>query len=357
MTRILTLMATTSVFVLANCSTYGASDGELEPVVVDTPPPVEKIVEIVEEVEMVEAADSAMPDLSSAEILQAVLDAQPDEVKARYGARHPAETMAFFGIEPGMIVVEALPGGGWYSKILMPYLGSGGTIVGAQYPEDMWAKILPDPTPERIAARIESSANWAETAAEWGIENGPAIKNYHLTTLDESKVAVADAALFIRALHNINRADEDQSTMTASIAETFRILKPGGVVGVVQHRAPEANSDEWAVGSAGYLKQSNVVSAFEAAGFVLEEASEMNANALDMPSESDIVWRLPPVLGRYEEGTPEYDAMVAIGESDRMTLKFRKPAAESVEITAETIVEKTMDDAVKAVEDAVSDAS
>ena len=356
MTRIMTLLASASVLALSGCQ-YLGSDAELEPAVADTPPPVEKVVEDVIEIETVETVKTPMPELSNADALQAVLDAQPDEVKARYGARHPAETMAFFGIEPGMTVVEVLPGGGWYSKILMPYLGSGGTLVGAQYPADMWAKILPNPDPERVAARIESSAKWAETAAEWGIEGGPAIKNYHLTTLDDAKVDVADAALLIRALHNLNRADDDHSTMTAAIAETYRILKPGGVVGVVQHRAPDANSDEWAVGNAGYLKQGYVVSAFEAAGFVLEEASEMNANALDVPSEDDIVWRLPPTRFGSEEDTPERASVDAIGESDRMTLKFRKPAAKSVEVTVETIVEKTVEDAVEAVEDMASDAS
>jgi len=113
---------------------------------------------------------------------------------------------------------------------------------------------------------------------------------------------------------------------TATIEETFNTVKPGGVVGVVQHRGPEGNSDGWANGDAGYLKQSRVVEAFEAAGFVLEASSEINANPADVPSNEDVVWRLPPSTGTTEEGTPERAAMEAIGESDRMTLLFRKPA-------------------------------
>ncbi|MCF6329369.1 MAG: hypothetical protein L3J02_06180 [Henriciella sp.] len=361
MTRIFTLMATTSIFVLASCTTYGAADGELEPAVADTPPPVEKIVEIVEETEAVDATEAMMPDLSSAEILQSVLDAQSDEAKARYGARNPAETLAFFGIEPGMTVVEALPGGGWYSKILMSYLGPEGTLVGAQYPGDIWRKLRPDATEEVIAGRKEAAMNWPETVAEWGISNGPTIKNYHLTKLDESKAGLADAVLYIRALHNLNRADEDHATFKAAISESYGLLKPGGVAGVVQHRAPEANSDEWAVGSAGYLKQSYIIDAFEAAGFVLEEASEINANALDKPSEDDIVWRLPPARYGTDEDTPERAAIDAIGESDRMTLKFRKPASNDMmdammDGDMEHKMDHMKDDATEAVTEAVEDA-
>lgn len=88
------------------------------------------------------AIEAPMPEAtpSSAELLTAALDAQSEEMKARYAARNPAQTLAFFGIEPGMTVVEALPGGGWYSKILIPYLGDSGTLVGVDYALDMWPK-------------------------------------------------------------------------------------------------------------------------------------------------------------------------------------------------------------------------
>ena len=135
------------------------------------------------------------------------------------------------------------------------------------------------------------------------------------------------AVLFIRALHNLNRFSAGETDyMGDTLAETYRILKPGGIVGVVQHSAPDANNDDWANGSNGYLKTSAVVAAFEAAGFELEASSDVNANPADVPSEEDFVWRLPPTLAGTEEGTPERDANAAIGESNRMTLKFRKPA-------------------------------
>ncbi len=360
MKMMVTLLATSSLLVLGACETVqGYLDGGDEDVAISAEDETvsQPDIEAVETVETVApaiekaaepVAEKAAEPQTAAEALQAVLDAQPEDVQARYDARHPADTLALFEIEPGMIVVEALPGGGWYSKILMPYLGADGTIVGAQYPDDMWAKLFRDADPERIAARVEATAGWVDTATEWGIEDGPAIKSFQMTTAPDEKVDLVDAVLYIRALHNMNRADEDHSTFNTAIAESYRILKPGGIAGVVQHRAPEANSDEWAVGNAGYMKQSYVISSFEAAGFVLEEASEINANAADVPTEDDIVWRLPPVLGRYEEGTPEHDAVVAIGESDRMTLKFRKP-----EMAA---VEDVVEDAVEAVTEAVEDA-
>ena len=344
MTKFITVLSSVSVLALSGCAMLATDSGEREAVTVEAPPPVEKVVEVVEETVVVEEVVAP----TNAELLQAALDAQPDEVKARYDARHPAETLAFFGIEPGMSVAEALPGGGWYTKILMPYLGSAGAIAGAQYPDEMWAKIMPNPTPERIAERIERVAGWQDTAQEWAGEGGPSVKSYQMTTLADDVSEKADAVLFIRALHNMNRADEDRATLNAALAETYRILKPGGIVGVVQHRAPESNLDEWATGSFGYLKQSQVIASFEAAGFVLDGTSEINANAADIPGEGDYVWRLPPTRAIAEEGTPERAALDAIGESDRMTLKFSKPEA--------TPLEDMASDAMDAVEEAVEDA-
>lgn len=285
--------------------------------------------EVVAEVE--EAKDDAMAamedvvEMTSEAKLAAILAAQPEEVQARYGARNPSETLAFFGIEPGMVVAEALPGGGWYSKILLPYLGEEGALVGAHYPDDLWAQFgFGD---EWTATRVEGTANWPTQAAEWGIENSAKIKSYQLTQMPEKADGKLDAILFIRALHNLNRfSNEETPYMSDTLAEAYRVLKPGGVVGVVQHQAPDENSDEWANGGAGYLKKSAVIAAFEGAGFELAGSSDLNANPNDVPSEEEFVWRLPPVLTNTEEGTPERAAYEAIGESNRMTLKFRKPA-------------------------------
>ena len=113
--------------------------------------------------------------------------------------------------------------------------------------------------------------------------------------------------------------------LTEALNESHALLKPGGIVGVVQHQGPEANDDDWAQGSNGYLKKSLLIAKFEAAGFEFVKESPHNENAKDVPSNEDIVWRLPPNLGTSKDN-PELQAqMEAIGESNRMTLLFKKP--------------------------------
>lgn len=289
----------------------------------------EAVAEQVEEVadtaqEMVQEVVEDAKEMTAEVTLASVLAAQPEAVQARYGARNPAETLAFFGIEPGMTVAEALPGGGWYSKILLAYLGDEGTLIGAHYPDTLWPMF--GFGEEWAASRVEATANWPTQAAEWGVE-GAAIGSTVLTAMPEEATDQVDAVLFIRALHNLNRfTSEENDFMGETLAETYRVLKPGGIVGVVQHSGPESNSDEWATGANGYLKESAVIAAFEEAGFELAATSDINANEADVPSNEAFVWRLPPSLSGTEEGTPERAEMEAIGESNRMTLKFKKPA-------------------------------
>lgn len=318
----LSALAASSVFAFAACTS--APEGVEETAVVETEAAVAEVVETVE-VEVAEAVEEVIVEPMT---LTAILAAQPDATKARYGARRPAETLEFFGIEPGMTVVEALPGGGWYSKILIPYLGPDGQLIGAHYPDEIWPVLFGENADqERIDGFIERTNGWATGAREWYGDDGADIQQYKMTDGQAAEnPGSADAVLFIRAMHNLHRAEAELGLFTNTIEETYDLVKPGGVVGVVQHRAPEGNSDEWADGNAGYLKQSRVIEAFEAAGFVLEASSELNANAADTPSEDDVVWRLPPRTAGTEEGTPERAAVEAIGESDRMTLRFRKPA-------------------------------
>lgn len=322
----LSLLTAASVFALAACTTAPTDAPEVaEDVAAEVTEVVEtEVEEATAEVTEIAAEEAPMVEaVSSADVLASVLDAQPDETKARYDARNPAETLAFFGIEPGMTVAEALPGGGWYSKILIPYLGEEGTLIGAHYPNDLWPRF--GFGEEWSAKRVEATANWLTTAEEWGAE-GATLASTILTDMPEDASGQVDAVLFIRALHNLNRFSTDADYMDKTLAETFRVLKPGGVVGVVQHRAPEDAPAESAMGQRGYLKESDIIAKFEAAGFTLASKTSLNANAKDMPGAESIVWRLPPSLNGTEEGTPERTAMQAIGESDRMTLKFVKPA-------------------------------
>ena len=257
--------------------------------------------------------------------LAAVLADQPADIQARYQYRRPAETLAFFGIEPGMAVVEALPGGGWYSKILLPYLGEDGRLIGANYPADIY-RLFGFMTDEQVAAQETWVADWTARAEGWRGEGDAAVAAFAFGALPEELKGTADAALLIRALHNLARFEGDGGFLTTALKDIHDVLRPGGIVGVVQHEARPDMPDDWAAGDAGYLKRAFVIEAFESAGFELVETSEINANPLDQPTTDDAVWRLPPSLGTSGDDEELRAQMQAIGESHRMTLKFRKSA-------------------------------
>lgn len=266
----------------------------------------------------------ALAGAADSERLAAVLAAQPEEVQARYSWRHPQETLEFFGIAPGMTVVEALPGGGWYSKILLPYLGPQGGYIGADYAEDMYPLFGFFPE-EQLKKKATWVADFTAEATGWAGTDGPPVAAFAFGALPESMHGTADAVLFVRALHNLARFEEPGGYLTAALRDAYAVLKPGGVVGVVQHEARPDMPDAWAGGSNGYLKRDFVIGRFEQAGFEFVGASEINQNDKDQPGETDIVWRLPPTLATSGED-PELRAQLeAVGESNRMTLKFRKP--------------------------------
>jgi predicted methyltransferase len=269
-------------------------------------------------------AGPALAAAPNGERLAEVLAAQPAEVQARYEWRHPRETLEFFGVAPGMTVVEALPGGGWYTKILMPYLGADGSYVGADYALDMWPRF--GFFGEDFLKQKETwVTDFTNEAGGWAGEGGPAVAAFALGSMPDSMNGTADAVLFIRALHNLARFESEGGYLSAALQDTFDVLKPGGIVGVVQHEARPDTSDDWASGRNGYLKQQFVIDRFTAAGFEYVGSSDVNQNPADRPGEEDIVWRLPPSLSTSREN-PELKAqMEAIGESNRMTLKFRKP--------------------------------
>lgn len=261
--------------------------------------------------------------LHAAEVrsLDTVLAAQNESAQSRYEFRHPKETLEFFDIQPGMRVAEALPGGGWYSKILLSYLGEQGELVGVDYPIDLWPNFS-FATEDYLEAKQSWPTAWTNQAKSWGVLNRAEISAYTFSTFPESMNGQLDAILFIRALHNLARFSDKAPYLDDALAASYRVLKPGGIVGIVQHEARDDRSDEWADGSAGYLKKSFVIAAMEKAGFELVEESDINTNPLDQASEGDKVWRLPPSLRTADENK---EAMKAIGESHRMTLKFRKP--------------------------------
>src|SRR3990167_904327 len=257
------------------------------------------------------APAESLPD--AAALLGAALDgpARTQEDRARDEWRHPRETLQFFGVEPSMTVVEIWPGGGWYTRILAPYLKSGGGVYYA-------AQVDPAAS-DRAAAAVERFRSEFNDAAIYGEVN--------ITALGEGEIAPensADIVLTFRNVHNWMSNGKAEENFKAF----YRALKPGGVLGVVEHRANEDASD--ADAASGYVKESTVKALALAAGFEFAGASEINANPNDTKDHPFGVWTLPPV--RRSSASPgqedpafdraKYDA---IGESDRMTLKFVKP--------------------------------
>jgi predicted methyltransferase len=224
---------------------------------------------------------------------------------ARDAYRHPAETLAFFGVKPGDTVVELWPGGGWYTEILAPLTKSGG---GTLYVAAPW---------ERGLNRIkEKQAGDAATYGAVKLAEFPA-------TGAGAKVpdGSADVVLTFRNVHNWRFGGADKTA--EAFKQIFAMLKPGGTLGVVEHRLNE-DDDSAKEEKSGYMKKSSIVAFAEAAGFKLAGESEINANPTDTKDYPKGVWTLPPSLTEGETDRAKY---VAIGESDRMTLKFVKPAS------------------------------
>ncbi|MEE4144592.1 MAG: methyltransferase [Halieaceae bacterium] len=252
--------------------------------------------------------------------LRQAIEARPAQERARDGARHPAETLAFFRVAPGMTVAEALPGSGWYTNILANYLGPKGTLYGINYADRMWS-LFPSATDEWIAKRKAATGTFSSMVKGF-TDNGIRTASFTFSTVPGDVAGTVDRVLMIRALHNLTRFEEQAGTRSQALAAVRNLLKDDGLVGVVQHRAPATQSG--ADGSRGYLVEAEVIAMFEDAGFELVASSDINANPLDKPGPQDKVWRLPPSLGTSAEDPELRASMQAIGESDRMTLLFRK---------------------------------
>ena len=251
--------------------------------------------------------------------LEKIVAARSDDDKARDQWRHPVETLKFFGVKSDMTVIEALPGGGWYTRIILPYVAEKGRYIGVNYQDGMWPLILPEPTPELVARLSNWTDTFPATTAEFATPTTP-VAAYEFGAMPDDLAAEADVVLMIRALHNFNRAGGEFGA--EALAEAYAVLKPGGVLGVVQHAAPDGAEGAAADGTLGYMSRENVIAMVTAAGFELEDESGINANPADQPGEGEFVWRLPPTYGL---GDQDRDKYAAIGETNRMTLRFRKP--------------------------------
>lgn len=255
----------------------------------------------------------AQTKVMKAEIAAAVASPLRDKDKARDQYRRPAQTLEFFQVAPDMKVGEYAPGGEWYSRLLGLYLGPKGKLVGLYF----------DPTSgafnERAQQGIRDGA--AKYPADVAAASGLPAERFSAMTLEklpDAEKGTFDRILVMRMMHNLMRwniADREIKAMR-------ELLKPGGMIGIEQHRAradaPYAYSD----GSKGYLREADVIKFMEVNGFTYVGKSEANANKKDPANWEGGVWTLPPML----RGAKEEDKarLQAIGESDRMTLLFRK---------------------------------
>lgn len=232
---------------------------------------------------------------------------------ARDQYRHPAETLEFFRLSPDQTVIEYAPGGGWYTRILAPYLADYGKYIAVGFaPDDVESLDQEFRTRLRRSARTFSQ----EQSRDLGIS--PDKMPFHFANaIPDQLNGTVDTVLVIRMMHNLMRWDIAE----AEIAALRETLKPGGMLGVVQHRAKPDAPDDYADGNAGYLKQEDVIAFFKENGFELVDTSEINANPRDTADYEDGVWTLPP---SYSLGDTDRRRYTDIGESDRMTLLFRK---------------------------------
>ncbi len=235
-------------------------------------------------------------------------DHRSEKNKARDKYRNPFETLTFFGIRPDMTAVEIYPGRGWYTEILAPYLKDSGTLFAAEHPGD--------PSYAALQRSLDAFDQKIQDAPELYGE----VKRTKLTK--EGHIAPpgsADLVVTFRNVHSLMGSGTEQEAFAAM----FKALKPGGVLGVVQHRGdPNVKQDPKA--GLGYVNEDYVIELAEKAGFDLAEKAEINGNPKDTKDHPKNVWTLPPSLRLGDEDREKY---LAIGESDRMTLKFVKPTS------------------------------
>jgi predicted methyltransferase len=236
---------------------------------------------------------------------------------ARDRWRHPVETLRFFRIRPDMTIVEAWPGGGWYTAILAPYLKSGGGRLYAAHFDAASAR----PSAVRVTEAFRKA--FVEDPSRYGDITLSVLSR---TRQDIAPDASVDAVLTFRNVHNWMA----QGYADDVFRSFYRVLKPGGLLGIEEHRLPPGREQDPKAGS-GYVAEDYVIRLAADAGFELIARSQINANPRDMADHPFGVWTLPPTLrssplGRPPDPTFDHAPYLAIGESDRMTLLFRKPA-------------------------------
>jgi predicted methyltransferase len=259
------------------------------------------------------AAQHKLDSVTSAALDTAIAgEHRSEENKARDGFRRPKETLEFFGFRSDMTVVEIWPGGGWYTEILAAALKDAGKLYAAQYSVN----------PSYGYQRRYFGAFLSKLG-----ETPDLYRDVEITALDfpyELAIAPAGSADMVLTFRNAhNWVNPGYGTQAAELAfkVMFDSLKPGGVLGIVDHRWPDPATED-SDAENGYVSEDRIIALAKAAGFELAARSDMNRNPRDKHEHPQGVWTLPPSLALGEKDREKY---LEIGESDRMTLKFVKP--------------------------------
>jgi predicted methyltransferase len=232
---------------------------------------------------------------------------RPQADRARDRFRHPKETLLFFGIRPEMSVLEVWPEPGWYTDVIAPLVREKGRYYAAV--------MEPDAGSSYITGRLEAFRN--KLAAVPTLYGNAALVTFPSDGADVVPPGSVDMVVTFRNIHNWMAKD----TAAQAFATMFKALKPGGVLGVVDHRGNPANPQDPRAKS-GYVTEDYAIKLIEAQGFKLTGTSEVNANPKDTKDYEQGVWTLPPT---YRLGDKDREKYADIGESDRFTLKFEKP--------------------------------
>jgi predicted methyltransferase len=258
-----------------------------------------------------QSATTAAPKIDPA-LAVAVADPLRKEDSARDAYRKPDQTLAFFDVGPTMKVGEYAPGGGWYSRLLGIYLAPKGKLVG------LFADVSSAPAQRQEAAKA-AVAKFPGEVAEWAKQPAEKFTAFSLGAIPDGEKGTFDRILVMRALHNMLRGNVADS----EIKKMRDLLKADGMIGIEQHRAKADAPYAFTDGSKGYLREADIVKLMELHGFTFVGKSEANANPKDPANWPEGVWTLPPVLSGAKDDA-EKAKLNAIGESDRMTLLFRK---------------------------------
>lgn len=255
-------------------------------------------------------AKSAKP--ADIALASALADPRRDADRARDAFRNPAETIAFFRIKPGMTVVDYMPSSGWWTRVLVPYLGERGRYIGlnpdVRNSNDGMKRMfsgLADKFPAQVTG-------WTGVSAD-------RIGAYNTENLPGGLKGEVDRVMIMREMHNLWRTN----LMRSELFAVRDLLKDDGLLGIEQHRARASASVDYTSGGNGYMREKDVIALVEAHGFTFVAKSEINANRKDPANHKDGVWMLPPNF-RNVKDEGEKARLSAIGESDRMTLLFRK---------------------------------